>query len=155
MVLDECWKLEFRVAWIRVDAFSGFKEAAKDKRKLADSLAERARRGEDFAALARQNSDDAGTRERGGALGQLKPGRLAPALDAALANLEPGQVTSAVRVGDSFFVMKLEWRDESELPAFDEAKNELGERVYLEKMGKARQSWLQSLRRQTHVEIRM
>ncbi len=64
-------------------------------------------------------------------------------------------MTSAVRVGDSFFVMKLEWRDESELPAFDEAKNELGERVYLEKMGKARQSWLQSLRRQTHVEIRM
>lgn len=70
-------------------------------------------------------------------------------------NLEPGQVSSSVRVGDSFFVVKLIARDETELPDFEEAKNELGERVYLEKMGKARRSWVESLRRQTHVEIRM
>ena len=30
-----------------------------------------------------------------------------------------------------------------------------GERLYLEKMGKARRHWLDSLRRQTHVEIRL
>lgn len=155
LVMDERRKLAFRAAWIRVDAPAGDKDAARDKRAVAESIAAQARSGTDFRVLARDKSDDAGTRDRGGELGRLKPGRLTPPLDAALMNLEPGQVSGAVRVGDSFFVLKLIERDETELPSFDEAKNELGERVYLEKMGKARRSWIDGLRRQTHVEIRM
>ncbi|GMV17506.1 MAG: peptidylprolyl isomerase [Polyangiaceae bacterium] len=155
LTMDERRKLGFRAAWIRIDAPAGDKATAKEKRALAESLAAQARSGSNFAALAREKSDDAGTRDRGGELGRLQPGRLAPALDAALINLEPGQVSGAVRVGDSFFVVKLIERDETELPSFEEAKNELGERVYLEKMGKARRTWIEGLRRQTHVEIRM
>lgn len=155
LVMDERKRLGFRAAWIRIDVPAGDKAAAKEKRALAESVAAQARAGADFRALAIDKSDDAGTRHRGGELGPLSPGRLAPPLDAALMNLEPGQVSSAVRVGDSYFVLKLMARDETELPTFEEAKNELGERVYLEKMGKARKSWLDSLRRQTHVEIRL
>jgi len=155
LVMDERRKLGFRAAWIRVDVPAGDKDAARNKRALAESLASQARGGSDFRALARAKSDDAGTRERGGDLGQLRPGRLAPPIDAALMSLEPGHVSSPVRVGDSYFVLKLLERDETELPSFEEAKNELGERVYLEKMGKARRSWIEGLRRQTHVEIRL
>jgi peptidyl-prolyl cis-trans isomerase SurA len=155
MVMDERRKLGFQAAWIRIDAPAGDPSAAKKKRAHAESLAARARAGNDFGTLARSESDDAGTRDRGGLLGKLKPGRLAPPLDVALMNLEPGQISGAVRVGDSFFVLKLVERDESELPTFEEAKGELGERVYLEKMGKARRSWMDGLRRQTHVEIRL
>ena len=155
LVMDERRKLGFSAAWIRIDAPPADKGAAREKRAQAESLAAQARAGADFGSLARDKSDDARSRGRGGQLGQLRPGRLPPAIDAALMNLEPGQVSSSVRVGDSFFVVKLIARDETELPDFEEAKNELGERVYLEKMGKARRSWVESLRRQTHVEIRM
>lgn len=155
LVMDERRKLGFRAAWIRIDTAPGDRPGARAKRAQAESLAEQARAGADFGGLAQSKSDDPRTRDRGGDLGQLRPGRLPAAVDAALMNLEPGQVSSAVRVGDSFFVVKLIARDETELPDFEEAKNELGERVYLEKMGKARRSWLESLRRQTHVEMRM
>ncbi|MBI3203664.1 MAG: peptidylprolyl isomerase [Myxococcales bacterium] len=155
LVMDERKRLGFRAAWIRIDVAAGDSAAAKEKRALAESVAAQARAGGDFRALAKERSDDAGSRDRGGELGRLSPGRLAPPIDAALMNLEPGQVSSAIRVGDSYFVVKLIARDETELPTFEDAKNELGERVYLEKMGKARKSWLDSLRRQTHVEIRL
>ncbi|MBK7583095.1 MAG: peptidylprolyl isomerase [Myxococcales bacterium] len=155
LVMDERKKLAFRAAWIRLDVAAGDKTAAKAARRRAESVVQSARSGSDFGALARENSDDAGSRGKGGLLGRLRPAQLAPLLDAALFNLEPGQVAGPVRVGDSFFVLKLIERDETELPSFEEAKNELGERVYLEKMGKARRSWVEGLRRQTHVDIRM
>lgn len=154
MLLDERKKLGFRAAWIRLDLPSSDKKLLAARRALAESLSETARSG-DFAALAKQHSDDTATRDRGGQLPRLEPGKLPRALDLALLGLEVGQVTPALRVGDSFFVLKLLERDESELPTFAEAKDELGERVYLEKMAKARKSWMDSLRKQTHLEIRL
>lgn len=155
LVMDERKKLAFRASWIRVDLPSASREALKQKRAEAERLVTSARAGADFAALARQHSDDPVTRERGGDLGRTKPGRLAPALDLAIQALEPGQVSGVIRVSDSLFVVKLVERDETELPEFEDARNELAERVYLEKMNKARRGWLDGLRRQTHVEVRL
>jgi peptidyl-prolyl cis-trans isomerase SurA len=155
LVMDERKKLGFRAAWIRIDAPDSAHETLKRKRALAESLADQARRGADFAALARQYSDDTSTRGRGGDLGKLQPGRLAPTIDTQVMALEEGQVSGVIRLGDSFFVVKLLSREDSELPLYTDAKNELAERVYLEKMGKARRAWLDGLRKQTHVEIRI
>jgi hypothetical protein len=41
------------------------------------------------------------------------------------------------------------------MPDFESAKQELSERVYMDKMASARRSWLDNLRRQHHVEIRL
>jgi peptidyl-prolyl cis-trans isomerase SurA len=156
IVLEERRKLAFRAAWIRIDAPQA---AARDelarRQALAESLSERAREGADFAALARVHSDDPATREAGGMLGRLKPGQLHPTIDRVVIGLELGEVSTPVRVGESLFVMKLLERDESDLPNFSSARAELGERVYLDKMSKARRHWLDSLRRQTHVEVRL
>jgi len=46
-------------------------------------------------------------------------------------------------------------RDASQLPSFDEARRELGDRVYMDKMGQARRTWLDGLRRRNHVEVRL
>jgi hypothetical protein len=46
-------------------------------------------------------------------------------------------------------------RDASNMPDFESAKRELGERVYMDKMAQARRSWLDNLRRQQHVEVRL
>jgi len=155
LVMEERRRLSFHAAWIRVDLPASDRATLKLKRSFAESLAARARAGADFAALAREGSDDAATRARGGDLGTIQPGRLATPIDTAIMALEPGQISPVVRVGDSLFVLKLIEREESELPEFADAKNELAERVYLEKMGKARRAWLDGLRRQTHVQIRM
>jgi peptidyl-prolyl cis-trans isomerase SurA len=156
LVLEERRKLPFRAAWIRIDAPRGAsREVLDHKSGLAERLSAEAQAGADFAALARAHSDDVDTREAGGMLGRLRPGQLHPTLDRVLRTLEVGEVSTPVRVGDALFVLRVVERQESELPSFAEARGELAERVYLEKMAKARRHWLDSLRRQTHVEIRL
>jgi peptidyl-prolyl cis-trans isomerase SurA len=51
-------------------------------------------------------------------------------------------------------IFRVSWRQASELPTYEEAKDELAERVYVEKMNKAKQQWIEGLRKRTHIEIR-
>jgi peptidyl-prolyl cis-trans isomerase SurA len=156
LVADERKQLGFRAAWIRVSAPRTLgAEALKARRAEVDRIVAAAREGQDFGALARQHSEDASTRGAGGALGQLKPGQLPAALDAVALSLDVGGVSEPVRLGDDFVILKLVSRDESQLPTFEDSRDELGQRVYMEKMGKAKHHWLEGLRRQTHVEVRL
>jgi len=156
IVLDERRKLPFSAAVIRIDAPRSLdRVAAQQRRDQAEQLTDRARSGADFAELARAHSDDAATRAAGGALGQLRPGQLGPEIDRVALNLDVNEVSRPLRIGESLVILKVLSRQSSELPTFEEAQRELAERVYLEKMNKARRHWLESLRRRTHVEVRL
>lgn len=156
LVMEERRKLRFRAAWIRLDLPAGAsRDVVQESQHEAERLAGSARQGADFAALARQHSADTATRDAGGVLGNLRPGLLPRAVDIAVQGLEPGQVSEPVRAGSAYYVVKLLERDESQLPSYEEARDELSERIYVEKMNKARRTWFDSLRRQTHVEIRL
>ena len=68
---------------------------------------ERARAGEDFAAIARELSDAAGARDNGGQIG-LRPIERYPTLFVeATQNLAVGSVAAPVRSGAGFHVLKL------------------------------------------------
>ena len=156
LVVEERKQLGFRASWIRIAAPHSLSASElKDRRAGADRIVLAARRGEDFAVLARKYSEDSSTRAQGGALGQLKPGQLPAALDAVALSLDVGEVSEPVRSGSDFVILKIDSRDESQLPPFEEARDELSQRVYMEKMNKARSHWIDGLRRQTHVEVRL
>jgi len=156
LVLEERKQLPFRAAWIRVAAPRALApDLLKTRREQVDAIVSAARRGEDFGALARKYSSDAATRDRGGALGTLKPGQLSPALDAVALSLDEGGVSEPIRQGDDFVILKLVDRDESQLPTFAQSREELAQRVYMDKMGAARHHWIEGLKRQTHVEVRL
>ncbi len=66
----------------------GLDEAAKAK---AESLYAQLQQGADFAALAREHSDDRSSAANGGDLGAFEPGFLGDAFDAAVARLGDGE----------------------------------------------------------------
>ncbi|MCC6214705.1 MAG: peptidyl-prolyl cis-trans isomerase [Polyangiaceae bacterium] len=155
LVAQERRKLGVELSWIVVDAPKRATAAeARAGTRTAASIAEQARRGADFAALARRHSADAATRSRGGALGRVAPSALPAPVERAVRALDVGEVTEPIRLGDRLVVVRVDARDESNLPPLEEAQAELSERVYLEKMTRARKTWLDGLRRRTHVEIR-
>jgi peptidyl-prolyl cis-trans isomerase SurA len=153
---EERKKLEFRAAWIRFQIPPGSgPSGVATARDTATQIAARARAGADFAELARTYSSDAVTREGGGLLASMQPGELPEDVDTALLAIEPGEITDPIRLGDAWLVLKLVERAESQMPEFEKAKPQLQSRVYSEKMEAARRQWLDSLRKRTHVDIRL
>ena len=149
LVLEERQKLGLRVAWIRIPAGND-----GSGRALAERVAEAAR-SQDFAQLARQFSQDRATRDVGGQLPQNKISDLPPSVARVAMQLEVGEASVPLRMEDDFVIVRVNSRDASELPSFDEARRELGDRVYMDKMGAARRTWLDGLRRRNHVEVRL
>jgi peptidyl-prolyl cis-trans isomerase SurA len=153
---EERRRLEFRAAWIRLQIPPGSGSLGADRvRETAAQLSARARAGADFGELARSYSSDAATRDMGGLLSPMQPGELPPEIDSAIAALEVGEVTQPLRQGDAWLVIKLVERAASQLPPYEQAKPQLQNRVYTEKMETTRRQWLDSLRKRTHVEIRL
>jgi peptidyl-prolyl cis-trans isomerase D len=83
-------------------------EAREEKRILAESIADRARKGEDFAALARQYSEDPGSAVKGGDLGYFGPGRMVEPFEDAVKALEKGGVSDVVTTSFGFHIIKLQ-----------------------------------------------
>jgi peptidyl-prolyl cis-trans isomerase SurA len=153
--LEEREKLSYRAAWLVVSIPAGLPPAElRARRALVERLKRDAERG-DFAALVQLHSDDPSTKNSGGVLPYAHPAETPAVLRRVIGGLEVGHVAGPVPVPGGLAIVKMLSREESSLPRFEEARDELGQRVYLEKMTQARRTWLDSLRRQQHVEVRL
>jgi peptidyl-prolyl cis-trans isomerase D len=116
---------------IKVDA-NADADAQKAAQAKAQTLVEQARaEGADFAALAKANSDDIGSKNTGGDLGWVEKGIFDPAFETALYALEANAVSDPVKGADGWHVIKLrEIKAEVGKP-FEAVRADL-EREYLE-----------------------
>ena len=110
-------------------------------REQAEELAERARAGEDFAALATEYSQDVGSAADGGDLGWVEPGFMVQAFEDGLYNLSgEGSISDPIQTGFGFHVIYLREIRPSEGMTYTEARDilvaeyvaEADERRYLE-----------------------
>jgi peptidyl-prolyl cis-trans isomerase C len=82
-------------------------EERRAARGRAEALLARVRKGEDFAAVARENSDD-GSAQRGGDLGFFPRGRMTPNFEnAAFALTKTGQLSGVVETPFGYHIIKL------------------------------------------------
>lgn len=90
---------------VPADADDATVQAARER---ARDLAEQAQaEGADFAALAREHSDDFGSADAGGDLDWVEPGAMVPEFEAALFEMEPGEVSDPVRTDFGWHVLYL------------------------------------------------
>jgi len=88
------------------DGVSDERKAAT--RSTAHRILERARKGEDFAALAEEYSQDTGTASNGGDLGFFGRGRMVKPFEEAAFGMEVGQVSDLVETTFGFHIIKVE-----------------------------------------------
>ncbi len=110
------------------DASDADIEAARSK--AADLLA-RIKAGESFEALAKENSDDAGSAVDGGDLGYFGRGDMVAAFDETVFSMKVGEVSEPVKTPFGFHIIKLEDVREGSTKSFEEVRAEL-ERSYRE-----------------------
>ena len=98
-------QITFRQVVVRPEASDSAKAAA---RAQADSLLVRAAAGEDFADLAREHSDDAGTASLGGDLGWFRRGQMVPEFENAAFALGAGRVSNVVETVFGYHIIKVD-----------------------------------------------
>ena len=91
----------------------------------AKEVAQRIAAGEDFAELAKAESDDPGSAENGGDLGFNGKGLFVPEFDDALFALEKGQVSEPVLTDFGYHIIKLVDVKATEAPSFEQAQSDL------------------------------
>jgi peptidyl-prolyl cis-trans isomerase D len=121
-------------------------DAAAQKAALekAQKIAAEAKGGKDFAALAKADSDDLGSKSQGGDLGWLDKGVTDPAFEAALFAMKKGDISDPVKTEEGYHVIQLRDVRPEAVRSFAEVKDELShqyleserEREYSEVSGK-------------------
>lgn len=91
----------------------------------AEALLARAKGGEDFAKLARENSKDSGSAGSGGDLGWADQTIYEPAFGEALFALKDGELSAPVKTRFGWHLIKLEGIRPGHSQSFDEARPEL------------------------------
>lgn len=80
------------------------------KRRKAEALLQRARAGEEFATLARENTDDPGSKDNGGFYDWFGRGVMVREFENAAFSLQPGQISDLVETQFGYHIIKLEGR---------------------------------------------
>lgn len=99
--------------------------SSEEARELAESLRERANE-EDFAELAREYSDDPGSADFGGELGEYQEGVFVDEFEQAVEAMDTeGQLSDVVETEFGFHIIKLTSIEFEELPSFEDMADEL------------------------------
>lgn len=119
---------------------------AEDKAK---ELAEKIKGGADFAALAKENSKDPGSKDEGGMLGFFSRGQMVPQFEDAAFGLKRGEVSAPVKSQFGWHLIKVEDRRAKQPPTFEQVKD----RILMSMIQKKAQDTLSQLRGKAKVEF--
>lgn len=108
------------------------KAAAKAR---AEAVLKKAKAGQDFSKLARENSEEEASKSRGGDLGYTPQNRRPAVFDQTVFALEEGQVSDVVETPQGYYIFKVEGFREGDVPA-EEAKLEIGETLLRDELAR-------------------
>jgi parvulin-like peptidyl-prolyl isomerase len=131
-------------------------QAAAAEAKAKD-LSARAKKGEKFSDLARDNSDDLGTAQNGGYLGAPSTkGMLRPELEAVVFKEKKGFVTDPVKLTNppGFLILKVEEHFEAGQASFEEVQEDIHEILVRPRLEPKVREFLTQLRLQAYLQIK-
>jgi len=129
-------RVKARHILLKVDEKATDAEAEAVKKKL---LEERAKlvAGADFATEAKAVSEDPGSKEKGGDLGEFQPGVMDPMFDKAAFALKPGEISEPVRTRFGWHLIKVESVLPEENRTLAEVQSEIASEQIVEDAAKA------------------
>ncbi len=88
-------------------------------------------KGEDFAALAKEKSEDKNA--EGGDLGFFAPGQMLKPFETAAFALDVGELSNPVKTNFGWHIIKVEEKRDQKLPEFDEVKEAIASQLVAQK----------------------
>jgi peptidyl-prolyl cis-trans isomerase C len=133
-------------------ADAGAKQQARTK---ADAILKDLKAGKDFAAAAKENSQDPGSAPNGGDLGYFGQGQMVPPFEQAAFALKPGQMSEVVETQFGYHIIKVAEKQDSRVVPLDEAKPQIEQ--YLSEQNRHAQTelFVNALKAKAKIEILM
>ncbi len=117
---------------------------------FARDLRARAASGEDFAALAREYSQDPGSARDGGDLGFFGPGQMVAPFEQAAFALDVGDVSDVVESPFGYHIIKVE---ERRMPNFDEIKDAFRAQILQQRIFEAQEAYVEGLTGSLQIKV--
>jgi peptidyl-prolyl cis-trans isomerase C len=131
------------------DAGEAKKVAAKEKIK---NLQRRVREGEDFAELAKENSECPSS-ENGGELGYFERGKMVQEFEEAAFSTAVGSISDVVQTDYGYHLVKVTDKIEPGVIAFETVKDDLKDFMLQQKVQVAVSAFLDSLKNDAEIEM--
>jgi peptidyl-prolyl cis-trans isomerase D len=100
-------------------------EASAKARKKAESIREEAAKGKDFAQLAKQYSEDPGTKDHGGDLDYVARGQLVPEFEQTAFSLKVGEISNVIQTPYGFHILKVDDIQEAKVEPLEKVKDQI------------------------------
>lgn len=128
-------------------------EFRKTQRTKALNLLAELRNGADFAALAREKSEDRATAEQGGDLGFFARGTMVDAFEEAVFSLMPGQITPIFETTYGIHIAKVTDRRVASTRPLDEVRDTIRDLLARRERKRRQSAHVAQLRRQATIQI--
>ncbi|HEX4119829.1 MAG TPA: peptidylprolyl isomerase [Verrucomicrobiae bacterium] len=125
----------------------------KAKEKLAKDLQARAEKGEDFAKLVKQYSDDPGSKDKGGEYTFARDHQMVPEFEAAAFSLKVNQISDPVETKYGYHVIKLIEKLPPKTEQFADASPKIRQYLIGQQADKALPEYLEKLKSGADVKI--
>lgn len=99
----------------------------------------------DFAAIAKAESQDPGSAEKGGDLGWFNPADMVPQFAMAAQSLKEGETSGLVRTPYGYHIIKLEGRREGKTPPLDSVRTQIEAQLKYQKQGTVSENYFRRL----------
>jgi peptidyl-prolyl cis-trans isomerase C len=143
------------VRHILVRAEQSAPAADKEKaRQKTEALLKRLQGGEDFAKLAGENSDDPGTKVRGGDLGWITKGQMVPPFDqASFALTKPNELSPVVESQFGYHIIQFLERQPAGTLPYEQVKDRIGQLLKEQQAQQKIANRVRELREKAKVEV--
>jgi peptidyl-prolyl cis-trans isomerase C len=139
-----------RVSHIMIMVDSAADQAKKDEaKKQMEVVLQRLKAGEDFAALAKEVSQDTYSKDNGGDLDYFSKGQMVQAFEDAAFALKPGEISNVVETEYGYHIIKLTDKKDATTKNYEDSKESIINYLKNSKVTK----YVTELRNKATVEI--
>ena len=130
--------------------------AAKQQAKTkAEAVLKDLKGGKDFAAAAKESSQDPGSAPSGGDLGFFEQGQMVPPFEQAAFALKPGAMSELVESPFGFHIIKVAEKQDARVVPLEEAKPKIDEFLSSQNRQTQTQAFVSTLKAKAKIEILM
>lgn len=120
---------------------------------LANDLYQKLQDGADFAELAKENSVDPGSKDKGGELGSFGKGAMVKEFEDAAFALQDGDISKPVKTQYGYHIIKVTEHKTADEATFEEKKEEIKETLLNNKKNETLSKYITDLKDKSKIKI--